>query len=66
MGVSKSAELVRHGCRTGSAWVPRLVPPPVSPAPGPLTDWGEIAQTHDDRNVCQASPDENPSLSVDR
>jgi len=26
-----------------------LEPPPVSPARGPPTDWGELAQVHDDR-----------------
>jgi hypothetical protein len=28
-----------------------LKPPPVSPARGPPTDWGELVQAHDDRNV---------------
>jgi len=32
-----------------------LEPPPVSPARGPPTDWGELVQAHDDRNVFQAS-----------
>ncbi len=32
-----------------------LEPPPVSPARGPPTDWGELAQAHDDRNVFQAT-----------
>jgi hypothetical protein len=35
-----------------------LEPPPVSPARGPPTDWGELVQAHDDRDVFQASPDE--------
>jgi hypothetical protein len=26
-----------------------LEPPPLSPARGPPTDWGEIVQMHDDR-----------------
>jgi hypothetical protein len=37
-----------------------LEPPPVSPARGPPTDWGELVQIHDDRDVSQASPDELP------
>ena len=32
-----------------------LEPPPVSPARGPPTDWGELVQVHDDRNVFQAT-----------
>jgi len=32
-----------------------LEPPPVSPARGPPTDWGELIQAHDDRNVFQAT-----------
>ncbi len=32
-----------------------LEPPPVSPARGPPTDWGELVQIHDDRNVFQAT-----------
>jgi hypothetical protein len=35
-----------------------LEPPPVSPARGPPTDWGELVQAHDDRAILQASPDE--------
>ncbi|MFM8805105.1 MAG: hypothetical protein ACKOK8_14555, partial [Planctomycetia bacterium] len=33
-----------------------LEPPPLSPARGPPTDWGEFVQVHDDRDVFQASP----------
>ena len=29
--------------------------PPISPARGPPTDWGELVQPHDDRNVFQAT-----------
>ena len=32
-----------------------LVPPPVSPARGPPTDWGELVQVHDDRAIFQAT-----------
>jgi len=38
----------------------RLQPPPVSPALGPPTDWGELVQVHDDRDDYPASPDEMP------
>jgi hypothetical protein len=41
-----------------------LEPPPVSPARGPPTDWGEIVQIHDDRDVFQASPDELPAIDI--
>ena len=41
-----------------------LEPPPVSPARGPPTDWGELVQMHDDRNVFQASPDELPAIDI--
>jgi len=32
-----------------------LEPPPVSPPRGPPTDWGELVQIHDDRDVFQAT-----------
>ena len=41
-----------------------LEPPPVSPARGPPTDWGEFVQIHDDRDVFQASPDELPAIDI--
>jgi hypothetical protein len=41
-----------------------LEPPPVSPARGPPTDWGELVQAHDDRDVFQASPDELPVFDI--
>jgi hypothetical protein len=41
-----------------------LEPPPVSPARGPPTDWGELVQIHDDRDVFQASPDELPTIDI--
>jgi hypothetical protein len=31
--------------------------------PGP-TDWGELVQIHDDRDVFQASPDELPVIDI--
>lgn len=39
-------------------------PPPVSPARGPPTDWHELVQAHDDRDVMQASPDELPVIDI--
>jgi len=41
-----------------------LEPPPVSPARGPPTDWGELVQVHDDRDVFQSSPDELPAIDI--
>jgi len=41
-----------------------LEPPPVSPARGPPTDWGELMQVHDDRDICQASPQELPAIDI--
>ena len=41
-----------------------LEPPPVSPARGPPTDWGELVHVHDDRAIFQASPDELPDIDI--
>jgi hypothetical protein len=41
-----------------------LEPPPVSPARGPPTDWGELVQVHDDREAVQVSPDELPVIDI--
>jgi hypothetical protein len=41
-----------------------LEPPPIAAARGPPTDWGELVQAHDDRNVFQASPDELPAIDI--
>jgi hypothetical protein len=41
-----------------------LEPPPVSPARGPPTDWGELVQGHDDRDIFQASPNELPTIDI--
>jgi hypothetical protein len=38
--------------------------PPISPARGPPTDWGELVQVHDDRDVFQSSPDELPAIDI--
>jgi hypothetical protein len=40
--------------------------PILSPARGPPTDWGELVQIHDDRDVIQASPDELPAIDIHR
>jgi len=41
-----------------------LEPPPISPARGPPTDWGELVQVHDDRDVFQSAPDEMPAIDI--
>jgi hypothetical protein len=41
-----------------------LESPPLSPARGPPTDWGELVQAHDDRDVFQGSPDELPVIDI--
>jgi hypothetical protein len=43
-----------------------LEPPPVSPARGPPTDWGELVQIHDDRAIFPSSPDELPAIAIHR
>ena len=37
---------------------------PLSPARGPPTDWTELVQVHDDRDLLQASPDELPAIDI--
>ena len=41
-----------------------LEPPPISPARGPPTDWGELVQVHDDRNTFQGRIDELPVIDI--
>ncbi len=41
-----------------------LEPPPISPARGPPTDWGELVQVHDDRDVFQGRIDELPAIDI--
>jgi hypothetical protein len=41
-----------------------LQPPPISPARGPPTDWGELVQRHDDRDVFQGRIDELPAIDI--
>ncbi|MEX0687589.1 MAG: hypothetical protein WD072_02840 [Pirellulales bacterium] len=41
-----------------------LEPPPISPARGPPTDWGELVQVHDECDVTQTSPDELPVIDI--
>jgi hypothetical protein len=43
-----------------------LEPPPISPARGPPTDWGELVQVHDDRDIFQTSPHELPAIDIHR
>jgi hypothetical protein len=38
--------------------------PPLSPARGQPTDWGELVQIHDDRDVFQASSDQLPAIDI--
>jgi len=39
-------------------------PPPISPARGPPTDWGEFVQVHDDRDVFQGRIDDLPAIDI--
>ncbi|MFN7812572.1 MAG: hypothetical protein ACK5SI_07930 [Planctomycetia bacterium] len=39
-------------------------PPPISPARGPPTDWGELVQAHDDREAVQGRIDELPVIDI--
>jgi hypothetical protein len=41
-----------------------LEPPPVSPARGPPTDWGELVQVHDERDIFQGRIDELPAIDI--
>jgi hypothetical protein len=41
-----------------------LEPPPVSPARGPPTNWGELVQIHDNRDVFQTSSDDLPAIDI--
>jgi len=41
-----------------------LEPPPVSPARGPPTDWGELVQAHDERDVFQGRIDDLPVIDI--
>jgi len=36
----------------------------VSPARGPPTEWTELVQAHDDRDVMQAELDEFPVIDI--
>jgi hypothetical protein len=40
------------------------VPPSVSLARGPPTEWGELVQVHDNRAIFQVSPDELPAIDI--
>ena len=41
-----------------------LEPPLVSLARGPPTDWGELVQVHDERDVFQGRIDELPVIDI--
>jgi hypothetical protein len=41
-----------------------LEPPPLAPARGPPSDWGELVQAHDDREAIQAAPDELTAIDI--
>ena len=41
-----------------------LEPPSVSPARDPPSDWAELVQAHDDRDVYQASPAEMTAIDI--
>ena len=41
-----------------------LEPPPIAAARGPPTDWYELVQAQDDRDVLQASSDELPAIDI--
>jgi hypothetical protein len=41
-----------------------LEPPPIAAARGPPTDWDELVQAQDDRDVFQASPEELPAIDI--
>jgi hypothetical protein len=41
-----------------------LEPPPLSPARGPPTDWGELVQVHDDRAIFQGRIDELAVIDI--
>lgn len=41
-----------------------LEPPPVRPAHGPPTDWGELVRLYHDRDVFQASSDDVPAIGI--
>jgi len=52
-----------HGPDGPPAFLPALEPPPISPARGPPTEWGELVQVHDDRDVFQGQIDELPATT---
>jgi hypothetical protein len=35
-----------------------------SPVPRLATEWGELVQVHDDRDVFQSAPDEMPAIDI--
>jgi hypothetical protein len=41
-----------------------LEPPPISPARGPPTDWGELVHVYDDRHIFQGRIDVLPAIDI--
>jgi hypothetical protein len=60
--MSKSPRKKPRGAMEGSTGVTPM--PPVSPTPGPPTDWGELVHIHDDGDLFQASPDDLPVIDI--
>jgi hypothetical protein len=58
------SERFASGRRPGCESPRKAAPPPISPARGPPTDWGELVQVHDDRDIFQTSPDELPAIDI--
>ena len=61
---SRRLNLPRYRCKVPRGRACPEPVGPVSPARGPPTDWGELVQIHDDREVFQASPDELPAIDI--
>ncbi|MEX0669465.1 MAG: transposase [Pirellulales bacterium] len=52
------------GRRPGWLRQRKVEPPPVSFARGPPTNWAELVQVHDDREIFQSSPNELPVIDI--
>jgi hypothetical protein len=58
------SERFASGRRPGWLRPREAAPPLISPARGPPTDWGELVQRHDDRDVFQGRIDELPAIDI--
>ena len=58
------SERFASGRRPGCESPRKAEPPPISPARGPPTDWGELVQLRDDRDVFQGRIDELPAIDI--